>query len=154
MHRMSPAPLAPTSLCAVVALVALLLGSGCSGPDAESTTGDSDRTSAQPQAAGPVAAQADQSVWSDVPPGDPPYNLLLISLDTTRRDHLSCYGFDRPTTPNIDGIAERGVRRVLEIGPGRVLTGLVARVARGIERANLSSCATLDEVVAFVAESA
>ena len=51
-------------------------------------------------------------------------------------------------------IAERGVRRVLEIGPGRVLTGLVARVARGIERANLSSCATLDEVAVFVAESA
>jgi [acyl-carrier-protein] S-malonyltransferase len=51
-------------------------------------------------------------------------------------------------------IAERGVRRVLEIGPGRVLTGLAARIARGIGRANLSSCATLDEVVTFVAESA
>jgi [acyl-carrier-protein] S-malonyltransferase len=57
-------------------------------------------------------------------------------------------------TEMVGCMAERGVRRVLEIGPGRALTGLVARVARGIERANLSSCAALDEVVAFVAESA
>jgi [acyl-carrier-protein] S-malonyltransferase len=57
-------------------------------------------------------------------------------------------------TEMVGCIAERGVRRVLEIGPGRVLTGLAARIARGIERANLSSCATLDEVVTFVAESA
>ena len=26
-------------------------------------------------------------------------NVLLISLDTTRADRLSCYGFDKPTTP-------------------------------------------------------
>ena len=31
--------------------------------------------------------------------------------------------------------------RVLEIGPGRVLTGLVARIERGLARANLSSLA-------------
>jgi [acyl-carrier-protein] S-malonyltransferase len=57
-------------------------------------------------------------------------------------------------TEMVGCIAEQGVRRVLEIGPGRVLTGLFARVARGIERANLNSCTMLDEVVAFVAESA
>jgi len=57
-------------------------------------------------------------------------------------------------TEMVGCIAERGVRRVLEIGPGRVLTGLVARIERGVERANLSSCATLDEATAFVAESA
>lgn len=35
-------------------------------------------------------------------------NVLLISLDTTRADHLGCYGFQKSTTPNIDAIAEDG----------------------------------------------
>ena len=36
-------------------------------------------------------------------------NVVLISIDTCRADRLSCYGFDRPTTPNIDAIARDGV---------------------------------------------
>jgi arylsulfatase A-like enzyme len=32
-------------------------------------------------------------------------NVLLIVLDTVRADHLSCYGYDRKTTPNIDEFA-------------------------------------------------
>ncbi len=36
-------------------------------------------------------------------------NVLLISIDTCRADHLSCYGFARKTTPNIDAIAGEGV---------------------------------------------
>jgi len=35
-------------------------------------------------------------------------NVLLISIDTCRADHLSCYGFDQPTTPHIDAIAGEG----------------------------------------------
>ena len=35
-------------------------------------------------------------------------HVILISLDTTRADYLSCYGFPRPTTPNIDSLAEQG----------------------------------------------
>jgi arylsulfatase A-like enzyme len=37
-------------------------------------------------------------------------NVLLIVLDATRKDHLSCYGYDRPTTPTLDGIAADGTR--------------------------------------------
>ena len=36
-------------------------------------------------------------------------NVLIISLDTTRADHLGCYGFDKPTTPHIDALAAEGV---------------------------------------------
>ena len=36
-------------------------------------------------------------------------NVLLISIDTCRADHLSCYGYSLPTTPNIDAIAAEGV---------------------------------------------
>lgn len=37
-------------------------------------------------------------------------NLLLITLDTTRADHLGCYGFDAAETPVLDAIAAEGVR--------------------------------------------
>ncbi|MHC4215388.1 MAG: sulfatase, partial [Planctomycetota bacterium] len=36
-------------------------------------------------------------------------NVLLISIDTCRADRLSCYGYRRKTTPNIDAIAEEGI---------------------------------------------
>lgn len=38
------------------------------------------------------------------------WNVVLISIDTLRADHLGCYGYPRPTTPNIDKIASEGVR--------------------------------------------
>jgi choline-sulfatase len=37
-------------------------------------------------------------------------NILLITLDTLRADHLSCYGSKKVPTPNIDALAARGVR--------------------------------------------
>ncbi len=36
-------------------------------------------------------------------------NLILISLDTLRADHLGCYGYPKNTTPHIDRLAEQGV---------------------------------------------
>jgi arylsulfatase A-like enzyme len=37
-------------------------------------------------------------------------NLLLISLDTLRADHLGSYGYTRPTSPTLDRFAAEGVR--------------------------------------------
>jgi len=37
-------------------------------------------------------------------------NIILISIDTLRADHLSCYGYKKKTTPMIDLLAEKGVR--------------------------------------------
>ena len=39
----------------------------------------------------------------------PEYNVLLITLDTLRADHLSCYGYDRPTSPVLDELASQSV---------------------------------------------
>lgn len=36
-------------------------------------------------------------------------NVVLISIDTCRADYLGCYGYARPTTPNIDKVAAQGV---------------------------------------------
>lgn len=40
----------------------------------------------------------------------PPLNVILITLDTTRADHLGCYGAKASKTPAIDRLAARGVR--------------------------------------------
>ena len=36
--------------------------------------------------------------------------ILFLDLDTLRPDHLGCYGYHRNTSPNIDHIAEQGIR--------------------------------------------
>lgn len=36
--------------------------------------------------------------------------ILYLDVDTLRPDHLSCYGYHRKTSPNIDHIASEGVR--------------------------------------------
>jgi len=41
--------------------------------------------------------------------GRPRPNLILISLDTTRPDHLGLYGYSRDTTPQLDAFARDGV---------------------------------------------
>ena len=40
--------------------------------------------------------------------GRPP-NVLLLTVDTLRPDHLGCLGYSRPTSPHIDALARRGV---------------------------------------------
>src|SRR5689334_6191213 len=37
-------------------------------------------------------------------------NVLVITIDTLRADHLGCYGYKGAHTPNLDGLASGGVR--------------------------------------------
>jgi len=37
-------------------------------------------------------------------------NIVLIITDALRKDHLGCYGYDRRTSPNIDRLAENGIK--------------------------------------------
>ena len=51
------------------------------------------------------------SCRSSVPRGDPKVpDIILISIDTLRADHLSCYGYERRTSPFIDTLAQKGIR--------------------------------------------
>ena len=43
------------------------------------------------------------------PISDPPLNLIVVSVDTLRADHMSLHGYARRTTPRIDAFAERAV---------------------------------------------
>lgn len=37
------------------------------------------------------------------------YNVVLITIDTLRADHLGCYGYFRDTSPNMDALAHESV---------------------------------------------
>jgi len=50
-----------------------------------------------------------------LPPGllageGPAANVIVITIDTLRADHLGCYGYASIQTPNIDGLARSGAR--------------------------------------------
>jgi arylsulfatase A-like enzyme len=80
---------------AAVALVALLgaVGRG---------HGAAPKTTATPEAAARPA---------------PGWNVLLISIDSLRADHLGCYGYGRDTSPVIDGVAREGIRFASAVSP-------------------------------------
>jgi arylsulfatase A-like enzyme len=51
--------------------------------------------------------------WSvpllSAPRAEGEWNVLLVSIDTLRADHLSAYGYSRNTSPHIDALARRGL---------------------------------------------
>jgi len=52
------------------------------------------------------------AVWFFCSPGVSPRKIrrvILISIDTCRADYLSCYGYPRKITPNIDVITQEGI---------------------------------------------
>jgi arylsulfatase A-like enzyme len=59
----------------------------------------------------PLHQALDRSRLGSLPPGvsRSDLNLVVITLDTTRADHLGAYGFQSISTPNIDGLARDGV---------------------------------------------
>ncbi|RIL06983.1 MAG: [acyl-carrier-protein] S-malonyltransferase [Proteobacteria bacterium] len=57
-------------------------------------------------------------------------------------------------TESVERLASLGVTRVLEVGPGRVLTGLVARIVPSLRRANLGCAGELDAAADFVTRPA
>jgi len=65
------------------------------------------------------ASRPGKRTWSDAvrwsvpvvsgrrPPGLP--NVLLVTIDTLRADHLGAYGYERETSPQMDALARRGL---------------------------------------------
>lgn len=60
------------------------------------------------------------------------HNVVLVTLDTTRADFFSCYGYPYETTPHFDALAEQGARfeqcisvaAVTPVSHASILTGL------------------------------
>ncbi len=117
---------APGSLGKLMALVSIAVAIGCQSPN-------------------PPVAQNTPPVAR---------NLVLISIDTLRADHLGCYGYPLPTSPALDRLAEEGVlwERALANSPwtlpshASILTGLFPR-SHGV----ISSSATLPEQIPTLA---
>ena len=71
-------------------------------------------------------------------------NVVVITLDTTRADHLGCYGYPLPTTPNIDALAKQGVLFEQAYAPmpqtlpthATLFTGLPPRAHQAVENAH------------------
>ncbi|MFI5288118.1 MAG: sulfatase-like hydrolase/transferase [Polyangia bacterium] len=55
----------------------------------------------------PPRPRSHAAVPSSVPEAP---NVMLITIDALRADHLGCYGYARPTTPNLDALARESVR--------------------------------------------
>jgi len=84
-------------IAGALATVALLALAACGGGDAGPAGGGaaaSEAAAGKPAAAGALAGR----------------NLLLITIDTLRADHLGSYGDERAETPNLDALAAAGVR--------------------------------------------
>ncbi len=60
-------------------------------------------------------AAADASKGTEKAAADNRPYVLLVTLDTTRVDRFSCYGYARPTTPHFDQLARDGVQFDLAI---------------------------------------
>ncbi|MBN2475881.1 MAG: sulfatase-like hydrolase/transferase, partial [Pirellulales bacterium] len=59
-------------------------------------------------------------------------NVLLVSIDTCRADHLSCYGYKRPTTPNVDAVAHDGAMFKTAISPVPLTTPAHSSMLTGV----------------------
>jgi arylsulfatase A-like enzyme len=68
---------------------------------------------------------------SQSPPG-PAYNVVLITLDTTRADHLSSYGYHKLTSPRLDMLADDGSRFEMAISTSGVTPMSHASILTGL----------------------
>ena len=56
-----------------------------------------------------MKATHEEPAFAPVPDSVPKdANILLVTIDTTRADHLGMYGYKRPTSPNMDAVAAQG----------------------------------------------
>jgi len=102
---------APASL-----VLALLLGGGCGPADAPPDGAAGAATNGVPV---PMRALAGHDV-------------LVITLDTVRADHLGCYGHETAETPILDGLAARGVRFADAVTPVPITLPAHASIFTGL----------------------
>jgi arylsulfatase A-like enzyme len=55
-------------------------------------------------------AEAPETIVATASPPAARFNVVLVSIDSLRADHLGCYGYPRETSPALDRLAQEGVR--------------------------------------------
>lgn len=81
----------------------------CGGPEEDGNTpATGNGGGAQANSGGPGAVDSGPAM-PEVQPGQL-RNVLLVTFDTTRADHIACYGSENSSTPTLDYLASTGVR--------------------------------------------
>lgn len=122
---------------AIAVSTVLLLAFGACGPKEEKPAEEASRKGAGGEAT-PAGDAGSAAKEKDPPaPKRPPVEkVLLVIIDALRADGLGCYGYDKPTSPTIDGMAEEGIlfERVHSASPwtapsfGTLYTGVSPQV--------------------------
>ena len=109
-----------------------------------------------------MAPAAEQlSVLLDALPCQAPRVPVITNVEATANDDPGRIAWllrEQVTAPvrfteMIEALVGLGVTQFLEVGPGRVLSGLVARIERRSKRANFGGIEDLDDVRSFLAEA-
>ncbi len=82
-------------------------------------------------------------------------DILFIVLDTQRVDRLSCYGYPRPTTPNLDAFAAQATRYERAIAPAQWTIPSHASMFTGVypsEHTMTQSYSVMPETLTTLAE--
>ncbi len=104
-------PPRPRLLLCLVLLAAAACGGKEAPPSVEQDPHDDDGLELlDPGGASIEVHTPDADIQERSLPPEGSRNLLLITVDTLRADHLSCYGYNRPTSPRIDALARDGIR--------------------------------------------
>ena len=74
-------------------------------------------------------------------------NIVIFMLDTQRTTNVGCYGYEKPTTPNIDKLAEEGVVYLDNISPAIWTLPAVASLMTGVHVHSHGSGARTDVFV-------
>jgi [acyl-carrier-protein] S-malonyltransferase len=107
------------------------------------------------------AARAVAMALVETPVADPRFPIVANfdakpNTDAQRVKTLLVAQVDGPVRweETVKGMARAGVTHALEIGPGKVLAGLVKRIARDLKVLSVGDAPSLDQVPAFVADAA
>ncbi len=95
------------TLSKIACSAALLLVGGCSPTNGASVATDDGPS--LPAALPALEVAASSTPTAQTPRSSSPNSIVLITLDTLRRDHLGCYGYFRETSPNLDAFAAQGL---------------------------------------------
>jgi arylsulfatase A-like enzyme len=83
-------------------------------------------------------------------------NVILISMDTLRADHLGCYGYTRDTTPNLDAISKESVlfKQVVAQAPYTVSShmSMLTSLYPSFHKVNLIQESTMNPKINTLAE--
>ena len=60
-------------------------------------------------------------------------NIVLLGIDSLRADHMSCYGYERLTSPHLDRFAQQGVRFENTFSPHIPTTSAYASMLTGMD---------------------